>query len=249
MEEIENLKKENEKLKMMNENKSDFISISAHQIRTSLTAFKWTLKMLLKEELGDINEEQKLHLEKSMENNERTLALVNNLLSLSHANDASIIFHFKQINITNIIEKVISIFCSQLKSKNIKIIFNKPEIEIPEINCDEEMILVVFQNLIENAIKYGDNDADINISIVYKEKNKNILISINNKGIGIKKENESSIFNKFYRAPNAIEKETTGSGFGLFATKNIVERHGGEIWFESGADTGTTFYVILPISL
>lgn len=248
MEEIEKLKEENDKLKMMNENKSDLISISAHQIRTSLSAFRWTLRMFLNEELGKITDEQKSYLEKAMSNNEHILALVNSLLSLNHSNETTISFSFKKVNILNLIDKVTTLFSGELKNKNINLIFNRPEEEIPELNGDEEMLIVVLQNLIENAVKYSNNNTDIKVSLEYNVEEKNILFSINNQGIGIKKEDEINIFNKFFRAPNAIEKDNIGSGFGLFATKNIVEKHHGKIWFESDSEKGTTFFIILPIS-
>jgi len=248
MDEIEKLKKENEKLKMMNENKSDLISISAHQIRTSLSAFKWTLRMFLNKELGEITDEQKNYLEKAMSNNEHVLALVNSLLSLNHSSDTAITFNFKKLNILNLIDTVTTLFSGELRNKNISLIFNKSEEKIPELNGDEEMLIVVLQNLIENAVKYSNNNTSIKISLTYNKEDQNILFSINNHGIGIKKEDEMNIFNKFFRAPNAIEKDNIGSGFGLFATKNIIERHHGKIWFENGNEEGTTFKVILPIS-
>jgi len=126
--------------------------------------------------------------------------------------------------------------------------FIKPATDIPDVKCDKEMITVAIQSLIENAIKYSQNNEEINIDLKYDPKNNEILISIHDQGIGIKKEDQLKIFNKFYRAPNAIKKETTGSGLGLFTTKSIVERHNGKIWFESSRESGTSFFILLPIS-
>lgn len=248
MDEIQVLKEENKKLKMINENKSDLVSISAHQIRTSLTALKWTLQMLLNEELGTLNDEQKSYLKKTMLNNEHTVGLVNSLLDLNHSNNTTLTFNFTKVDFLTTLEKVISIFSGEIKNKHINLILNKPEIEIPKINCDEEMIIVVLQNLIENAVKYSNDNTDIKVSLNYNKDENNILISINNQGIGIKKEDQANIFSKFFRASNAIEKDKVGSGFGLFATKNIVDKHNGKIWFESEDEIGTTFSVMLPIS-
>lgn len=247
MDDIEKIKEENEKLKIVNENKSDLISVSAHQLRTSLSALKWTLKMFLNKELGDINEEQKNYMEKAINSNERAIALVNYLLTFNHSEDTSMAFNFKQINISSTFEKVIDEFSGELRNKKINLTFNKPEAEIPEVTCDEEMIVVVMQNLIENAIKYSINDSQINVTLKYDDKAKNVLMSVHDSGIGIKKEDQLKIFNKFFRATNAIEKESIGSGLGLFTTKSIVERHKGKIWFESSKETGTSFFVVLPI--
>ncbi|NVN96705.1 HAMP domain-containing histidine kinase, partial [Candidatus Nomurabacteria bacterium] len=221
MEEIEKLKEEIEKLKIINENKSDLISISAHQIRTSLTAFKWTLKMFSNEELGKINDEQRTYLERIINNNDYTISLVNNLLNLNHLKDLPTNLDLKPIDITGTINKVLVLFFGESKSKNININFEKPEKEIPSVNCDEEMIIIVLQNIIENALKYSKDNTEIKISLSYNEEDKNISIHVHNDGIGIKEEDHSHIFSKFFRANNAKEKDPVGSGFGLFATKNI----------------------------
>ena len=247
MNDLERIKNENDKLKEIDENKSELISISAHQLRTSLSALKWTLKMILNKELGDINEEQKNYIEKAINSNERSIVLVNYLLTFNHSDDISMTSNLKEVNITIAIEKVVSDFLGELKNKKIELIFDKQEEAIPDISCDEQMILVVLQNLIENAIKYSPDNSKITISIKYERESNIIKLSFHDQGIGIKKEDQIKIFNKFFRAPNAIEKETVGSGLGLFITKNIVEKHNGKIWFESSFESGTTFFVNLPV--
>ncbi|HAQ02567.1 hypothetical protein A2467_00590 [Candidatus Nomurabacteria bacterium RIFOXYC2_FULL_36_8] len=245
---IEKIKKENEKLKFINENKSDLVSVSAHQLRTSLSALKWTLKMFDDGELGNINDEQKKYIGKAIESNEHAIDLVNYLLTFNNLEDTSMAFDFKKVSILDILGKVIDEFYGELRNKNIKLTFIKPATDIPDVKCDKEMITVAIQSLIENAIKYSQNNEEINIDLKYDPKNNEILISIHDQGIGIKKEDQLKIFNKFYRAPNAIKKETTGSGLGLFTTKSIVERHNGKIWFESSRESGTSFFILLPIS-
>lgn len=241
MNEIEQLKKESE-------NKADLVSIGAHQIRTSLTAFKWTLKMFLNQEIGNINEAQKNYLEKIIDTNEHTITLVNNLLNLNHTKDIPTEPDFKLTDITITINKVIDLFFGESKNKNINLVFEKPEGAFPKINCDESMIAVAIENLIENALKYSENNTDIKISLKHLESENKISILINNKGIGINEEDKANIFSKFFRGSNAIAKEKTGSGFGLFTTKNIVEKHRGEIRFENSEEEGTTFIISLPIS-
>jgi signal transduction histidine kinase len=247
MNELERIKNENDKLKEIDENKSELISISAHQLRTSLSALKWTLKMILNKELGDITDEQKNYIEKAINSNERSIVLVNYLLTFNHSDDISMTSNLKEVNLTVAVEKVASDFLGELKNKKIELIFNKPEELVPNIICDEQMMLVVLQNLIENAIKYSPDNSKITISIKFETESNNIELSFHDQGIGIKKEDQIKIFNKFFRAPNAIEKATIGSGLGLFITKNIVEKHNGKIWFESSLESGTTFFVTLPI--
>lgn len=244
-EEIKKLKEENELLKRVNENKSDIISITAHQLRTSLGALKWIFKMFIDEDIGKLSPEQNGFIQKAYNSNERMLALVNDLLTLSHSEDAAISYDFKEIDILYMIEQIIFDFSGETNKKSIELIFIKPDTSIPLINCDESMMRVVFQNLIENAIKYSNSGQKVFVSLIKKEKE--IMISVRDNGIGIKEEDKNSIFQKFYRAPNAQEKEVVGSGLGLYTTKSIVERHNGKIWFEDSIGGGTVFFVSLPI--
>jgi signal transduction histidine kinase len=167
--------------------------------------------------------------------------LVNDLLTLNHSEDNKIKFNFKKINILEIIEQTIFEFSGETRKKDLEVIFIKPDTNIPQIDGDEEMIRVVIQNLLENSIKYSFKDHKIFIALKYNDKNKEIDISIRDNGIGIKESDKENIFNKFFRAENATEKDPLGSGLGLFTTKNIIERHGGKIWFESLPASGTTF--------
>jgi signal transduction histidine kinase len=245
MDEIEKLKTENDQLKKTNENKSDIISITAHQLRTSLSALKWILKMFADEEIGKLTNEQSELVEKAYSSNERMLALVNDLLTLNHTENIDIPYNFKKIDILHLIEQTVFEFYGETNNKGIELIFLRPETSIPPVNCDEEMIRVVIQNLIENSIKYSNNHGKIFVSLLQKEND--IRISVYNTGIGIKDEDKDKIFQKFFRAPNAIERDPVGSGLGLFTTKNIVLKHNGKIWFESNPNGETTFFVTLPI--
>lgn len=246
MDEINKLKKENEQLKKTNENKSDIISITSHQLRTSLSALKWILKMLIDEDVGKLTNKQTELIQKAYSSNEIMLTLINDLLILSHTDDISIKYNFKKIDILYLIEQTLFEFYGEINKKGIELIFLKPETPIPLLNCNEEMMRVVIQNLIENSIKYNNPSGKVFISL--KQKENDINISVNDTGIGINPEDKDNIFKKFFRAQNAIKKDVIGSGLGLFITKNIIEKHNGKIWFENTKGGGTTFFVSLPIS-
>lgn len=247
MEELETLKVENEKLKKLNAIKSDLISISAHQLRTSLSALKWILKMFIDKDLGKITTEQEGFIEKALESNERMITLINDLLTLNHADDATIPFNFKKIDIVDLIDQTVFEFYGETHKKDIDLILLKPSTDIPLVHCDLEMIRVVFQNLIENAIKYSQPNDKVVISLKHNKEANNVEVSVHDSGIGISESDKSKIFDKFFRADNAIAKDHIGSGLGLFTTKNIIERHKGKIWFQSSPEGGTTFIVALPI--
>ncbi len=246
MEDIEKLKAEIEELKKTNAVKSDLISISAHQLRTSLSALKWILKMFIDKDLGEMTNEQESFVQKAFDSNERMIALVNDLLTLNHADSNEVPFKFKSVDIVELIDQTLFEFSGEAHKKNIEIIFLKPSTDIPNVNCDTEMTRVILQNLIENAIKYSRENDKVFISVKHDKEKNDMEISVHDTGIGITKDDQMYIFNKFFRAQNAIEKDKIGSGLGLFTTKNIVERQKGKIWFESEPGAGTTFIFTLP---
>ncbi len=105
---------------------------------------------------------------------------------------------------------------------------------------------MAIQNLIDNAIKYTPPKGEIVVSLKQIEKEVEFLVK--DSGVGIPKEQQKRIFTKFFRSANVIRMETDGSGLGLFIAKNIIEVHGGKIWFESEEGKGSTFYFTLPIN-
>lgn len=244
-EEIEKLKTENEKLKILNENKSDIISITSHQLRTSLSALKWIFKMFIDEDVGKLTNEQNELIQKAYNSNERMLSLVNDLLTLNHTDESLFIFNFEKIDFLYLVEQTLFEFSGETNKKEVELIFLKPETPLPLINCDTKLMRVVLQNLIENAIKYSNKNGKVFISL--KQKENFIITSVHDAGIGIKEEDKNNIFQKFYRASNAKEKDSIGSGLGLFTARKIVEKHNGTIWFENASGGGTTFFISLPI--
>lgn len=246
MNELDTLKAENEKLKQMSAVKSDLLSISSHQLRTSLSALKWILKMFIDHDLGTLTAEQESFIQKAYDSNERMITLVNDLLTLNRAEDVTIPYNFKRVDLLTLTEQTIFEFSGETSKKGIDLIFLKPDALLPSIQCDESMIRVVLQNLIENAIKYSNENDKVFVSL--KHVDGTVQISVHDTGIGITETDKDSIFTKFFRAPNAIAKDSIGSGLGLFTTRNIVERHNGKIWFENMPSGGTTFFVSLPIA-
>ncbi|MDQ3244881.1 MAG: HAMP domain-containing histidine kinase [bacterium] len=244
---ITNLKSDNERLRQMNGAKTDIISVGAHQIRTSLSGLKWIIKMFIDGDLGQLSPEQENLLRKAYDSNERAINLVTELLLANKTEDiVEKTYKFDKINLTEIIDSSLFDFSGETHAKGIEIIFLKPITPIPKVSVDKEKMHIVIQNLLDNAIKYSDTHGKIFITI--KNTDDQVQISIKNNGIMIPDESKGEIFKKFYRAPEAQEKSHTGSGIGLFIIKNIIEKHGGKIWFESSKNEGTTFFVNIPIN-
>lgn len=238
---------ETKKSKKINVCSSDKISIISHQLRTSLTAFKWTLKMLIDGDVGNLTNEQNALIQKAFNSNENMIGLVNDLLAVTHLpENTSNTYSFKKTDILYLLEQTLLEFYGETNKKGIELIFVKPETPISPITCDEKMIRIVIQNLIENSIKYSNRGGKIFVFL--KQKEKNVEFSVYDNGIGIEPKDKENVFKKFYRTKKAIKKDASGSGIGLFTTKNIVEKHNGKIWFENTKGGGTTFFVLLPIS-
>lgn len=224
---------------------SEFISFAAHQLKTPLAGIKWTLKMLINGEVGSLTEEQRSMLVKSYDSNELVIRLIDQMLSADRMR-SGFKLSFVESNIVNILETEVREIMPVAKNKNIHIEIEAVSKEVPPVYIDAERIRSVFQNLLENSIRYTNNNGLITVSI--KKQEGSLLVSVKDNGIGIPKDSQKDIFRKFFRAPNAIKVETNGSGLGLFIAKSIVVGHGGEIWFETEEGVGTTFYFTIPLS-
>jgi len=239
------LKKDSDEANKLNQEKSDFVSTVAHQLRTPLSATKWTLDILLREDAGKLTSDQRALLMKAYESNERIIGLIQDMLGADKAEIKGLELSLVEINITDLINNIVPDFRSQVEKKGLKItILSKRD--LPKIRVDLQKIRAVLQNLIENAVKYSKRGGEIKVTLSKVENN--LQISVEDSGIGIPKEEQQNIFKKFFRAQNAVREEPNGSGLGLFIVRSIIERHGGSITFESEENKGTKFILNLPIA-
>jgi signal transduction histidine kinase len=244
MNETSDILKENEKLRQENAVKSDLISISAHQLRTSLSAMKWIMKMFLDGDFGELTAEQLNFMKKAAESDDRMIRLVNEMLSINHAEDTLESMHVENTDLVKLLDEVVFDFTGESYKRGIELIYLKPDHALKTVPVDAEKMRVVFQNLIENAIKYSNKGGRVFVNI--GEKEDITEVSVRDTGIGIPEEDRAKIFGKFFRAPNAKAQDVVGSGLGLYTTKRMVEKNNGKIWFESKMGEGTTFFVQLP---
>lgn len=232
--------------KMVERMKTEFVSLSAHQLRTPLSAIKWTLRMLLDGDLGIITKDQREFIEKTYKSNERMINLVNALLNITRIEEGRYLYKPVPTDITPITESVINQYKEEAERKKIQIELNKPKKKTPKVLVDIEKITLVIQNLFENSLIYTQPGGKVTASL--KIDNGEIEFSVKDTGVGIPKEQQERIFTKFFRGANVVRMDTEGTGLGLFTSKNIIEAHGGKIWFESEAGKGTTFFFTLPVA-
>ncbi len=233
--------------KMVEKTKTEFVSIAAHQLRTPLSAIKWTLKTLLEGEMGILSAEQKNYLEKTYKTNESMIDLVNDLLSVAKIEEGKILYNRILSDMQSVIEFDLELCKEKIDEKKLEVVFIKPPDKLPDVLIDTEKMKLAIQNLLDNAIKYTPAGGKIKIEI--RQNKGELEFSIKDSGMGILPENKDRIFTKFFRSADAIKRETDGSGLGLFIAKNIVEAHEGRIWFDSEAGIGSTFYFSIPTEI
>lgn len=224
--------------------KSEFISVVAHQLRTPLSAVKWVFRLLLDEDEGALNPSQHELMQKGYDSNERMIELVNDMLDVARIEEGRFGFEFHYADLSGLIAKVVDTYAVTAKKDNTELTFEKRGL-LPPLKIDSSRIQLVLQNLVDNALKY--TPAGGKITVRAETIPGYLQISVQDTGIGIPKEEQSKMFTKFFRGTNALKFQTDGSGLGLFIIKNIIERHGGTISFESEEKKGTTFRLTLPL--
>lgn len=238
------LTRANEKLQKLDKQKSEFIGVVAHQLRTPLSGIKWTISMILNKEMKDEKETESF-LKKVYESNDRIIRLVNDMLLADRIESTSEKYEFTSVQLTSLLDEVLSEVMPQISKKRGSVRVENIEKGLPEARADSPKIRAVLQNLLENSAKYIKNEGSIVIR--FDVVDKFVQISIKDDGIGIPLEEQSNIFTRFFRGSNAVKVVTDGSGLGLFIARSIVVSHGGKLWFESKDGKGATFYFTLPI--
>lgn len=232
------------KIKKIDEVKTQFISLASHQLRTPLSAVKWNAEILINDEAGKLNIEQKELVSNLYKSVKRMIGLVNNLLNVSTMEAGKLVVNSKPIDIITLTKEVLEDLNEQINKKNI-IIQEQIHKLSNRVLADKELIKEVVSNLLSNAVKYSKEGGIITIDI--SQSNGYIVTKIQDNGIGIPLEDQSIIFNKFSRASNVSLVDANGSGLGLYMSKIIVEASNGKIWFESIEGRGTTFWFSIPV--
>ncbi len=227
--------------------KTEFISLASHQLRTPLTAISWYTEMILKGDAGTVAPEQKKYLEEIYRGNERMIDLVNTLLDVSRLELGTFKVEPKPTDVIALARSVLNEQKSKIEKKRLTIA-EKLSKDVPAFSTDPKLLRMVFQNLLANSVEYSPEKSTVHFEVALDAAKKNLLITIADTGYGIPKNQQDKIFTKFFRADNVRDKDTDGTGLGLYIVKSIVESSGGKIRFESKENKGTTFYVTLPLS-
>lgn len=228
--------------------KSEFVSLASHQLRTPLSAINWYSELLQDEEsTGKLNEEQQDFLNEIHLAQKRMTSLVGDLLNVSRIELGTFSITPEEVDIVEVSDSVLKEIEHTIKEKKQHIETKYPA-ENLSIMADRNLLRTVFQNLISNAVKYTPNKGTISVRIWVDSVNKKVRIDIKDTGYGVPKNQQSQIFSKLFRADNILDKETSGSGLGLYIVKSILDESGGSISFESEENKGTVFHLTVPLS-
>ncbi len=259
----EEIKDTNDKLEKLERLKSEFISIVSHELKTPLTSINSSLDIILKGMTGDINDTTAKFLNLAKGNTNRLSAIILDLLDLSKIEAGKMEFRFEKTNINIPVELVKNTLENWAKERNIVIKLNLDK-NLDSVYIDTQRMEQILNNLISNAIKFTAENGIIEVcsSKITAEDLRNneffkqlpehlsreyIQISVKDNGIGIAKENWHKVFEQFKQIENSLSRKVGGSGLGLPIAKRLIEAHKGFIWLNSEINSGSTFYIAIPV--
>ncbi len=226
----------------MLKSKSEFIEVAAHQLRTPLTAMNWIFESLAKETLA---ESQKEMVDMGVVAASNILKTVNDLLDVSQIEEGRYGYDFQAMDINEFADRVLAEMMPYAKEMGIKVYLKRLENPLA-VSIDPQKLGIVLSNLVSNAIKYNIENGEVIVEIKKLEDKPFVEVSVKDTGIGIPADEMQRLFTKFFRADNAQKTVADGTGLGLYITRNIVRRHGGDIWAESQLNRGSIFHVMIP---
>jgi len=239
----------------MNLKSPEFIFLASHQLKTPPTAIKLLTERLLGDKMGTLTEKQKEYIGDIRSSNQRMIDLVNTLLNVSRIELGSFIIQVSKKDACTIVQSVLSELKFIIDKRRLKLKTIFPEKNVV-LMLDEPLFHMVINNLVINAVHYTAEGGDIQVECKMMNKRQTLggklleencfVVVISDTGCGIPQRQQSKIFTKLFRADNALEKHTDGTGLGLYVVKSILDHSGGSIWFTSRENEGSTFYVAIP---
>lgn len=227
--------------------KTEFFSNISHEFRTPLNVVLGSVQLLEMYTRSDDYYEYKDKVKRNVsiikQNCFRLLRLINNLIDTTRIDSSSFEIHLANCNIVSIVEDIVQSVSDYIENKGIDFVFDT-EVEEKIIACDAEKIERIMLNLLSNAVKFTQKGGKIFIGIY--DRGDSLVIQVSDSGIGIPKDKQKEIFDRFYQVENVLSRQHEGSGIGLNLVKSIVELHEGSIYVDSEPGKGTVFTISLP---
>lgn len=225
--------------------KSDFISIASHQLRTPLSAINMYSMMLRDGLAGDLTEEQLTYINTILTSVERMNVLIDTLLNITRIEAGGIKLKLRQVRLDKLTREMFTEFIPAAQAKRLSLTSEVP-VSMKSVQTDSLLVKEVCANLLSNAVKYTPEGGSIHFTL--SETTNEIHWTVSDTGYGIPKNEQKNVFLKFFRAENIVGRDVSGTGLGLYLIKNIAEALGGDLWFDSKENAGSTFHFTLPKS-
>ncbi len=236
---IRDFKRESDSMRV----KTDFIHNVSHELKTPLSLIRlYGETLLIKENLKEEEKKDAFHV--ITKESERLSHMINNILDFSKIEMGKREFKFEKGNFANVIRDTLNSYRYHLEKKGFKITEEIAN-DIPIIAFDKEAIEGLLVNILSNAIKYSSEKKILTIKLT--KQNRDVLLQVSDKGIGIPADELTQIFDRFYRSKQKSGFEARGSGLGLTLVKHVVNSHGGKIKVESEPGEGSSFSIEFPI--
>jgi len=242
--ELEQKESEIQSLHDLDKAKTKFSAIITHDLKNPLSPILGYSELLLGETIGKLDETQKGLLQEIFDSATSLLHSIQNLSDLHRLESSDLKLYTSDLFANDLIEKSVEKINDLAKKKNIDIVINS-ESDL-KLKCDEDMVLEIFEKLVENSIKFVPETGG-KIEISAKKDNDSIVFMVKDNGIGISNDKQTDLFKKFYELDVSLNRKTEALGLGLIICKSLIEIHHGKIWLESQEGKGSEFYFSIPI--
>ncbi len=239
----EDLEVANARLKELDQQKSEFVSIASHQLRSPLTAIRGYTSMILEGSFGEITPKAREAIERVTESSRHLVNLVEDLLNISRIEQGRMVYDFTSVDVGKMTEDIIGALLPNAQKNKLDVSFTTDGQGPYNTVADYEKIRQVVLNLVDNAIKYTPKGF-VKVKIERNKTKNKILLSVRDSGVGVTPELKGRLFEKFSRGDEKTKLHVNGMGLGLYVAKEMLKAHNGNIWVESlGEGKGATFFI------
>jgi len=243
-ERTKNLVEANERLRDLDQVKSNFISLVSHELRTPLTAIKGFIVTLFHYDKEIPDDKRRVYLGVLNEETDRLTRLINELLDISRIESGRMEFQWSLVSVSDIVQRVFNTL--SVKASSVKLERDFPD-DFPGIVADPDKLEQVLVNLVGNALRYSPPTGTITVS--GRKHEGGVIVEVKDEGPGIAFSEQEKVFDKFYRLDNETNRKNPGTGLGLPICRALINLHGGKIWVESEMNQGCHFIFTLPLNL
>ena len=219
-----------------------FVSVASHELRTPMTTIMGFTELLMGDR-GD-PEQRRAWLNHVYDDSRRVVSIVDDLLNVSRIESGRLSLNLEPVDLGPLLESAVEGLRNE--SPNHKIICVTPD-DLPAVQADRDKLAQVVLNFVSNAVKYSPEGGDVVVAVQHRPKERQIVLSVSDKGVGIAPEDQERLFATFERIYRSETADVRGSGLGLYIVKGLVELMGGTVWLKSEVNRGSTFYAALPV--